>query len=131
MLIGEVAKKLNIPVETLRYYDRIGLVSPPRRGQIRCYRAEDISRIQAIQRMKQLMFSLAEIRTILAIDQQVDLSLAAGRPDAGAILALREQVSVQLDKVESMEKNIRAVKAELGALLAKIDLALGEGGRHE
>jgi len=127
MLIGEAARQLNISVETLRYYDRIGLVSPPRHGRVRRYRAEDLNRIRTILQMKQLMFSLAEIRTILAIDRQVDQDLAAGRPAAGAILALREQVSAQLDKVEDLEKSLRAVKAELGALLAKIDRALGGG----
>jgi DNA-binding transcriptional MerR regulator len=124
VLIGEVAKRLDIPVDTLRYYDRIGLVSPMRHGQTRRYREEDIRRLRAIRKMKQLMFSLDEIRALLAADEQVDRSMATGCADVAAMEALLDLVRVKLGEIEAMEDNLRWVKAELERLMAKIEGAM-------
>lgn len=80
MQIGTVYRQLNIPVETLRYYDRIGLVSPARQGGLRHYSSLDLEKLKAVVKMKTLMFSLTEIQTILSVDTEIDRSMAAGTP---------------------------------------------------
>ena len=62
MLIGEAAKLVQVPLETLRYYDRIGLVSPCRRGGRRRYSPRDLEKLRAVAKMKASSF-LDEIRS--------------------------------------------------------------------
>jgi MerR family transcriptional regulator, copper efflux regulator len=65
--IGEVAKLLNISIDTLRYYEKIGLLASVGRnsGGIRRYEKTDISRIKFILRAKLMNFTLDEIKALL------------------------------------------------------------------
>lgn len=62
--IGRLASATGIKVETVRYYEKAGLVAPPSRttGNYRSYREEDIARLRFIRRTRDLGFSLVEIR---------------------------------------------------------------------
>ena len=61
--IGAVARKAGVNVETIRYYQRIGLVREPARprGGVRRYPPETVERLRFIKRAQDLGFSLAEI----------------------------------------------------------------------
>src|SRR5712691_7746279 len=63
LTIGEVAKQTHVRIETLRYYERMGLVAPPPRNgsNYRLYPEETVRRVQFIKRAQQLGFSLKEI----------------------------------------------------------------------
>lgn len=124
MLIGDVSKQFNIPADTLRYYDRIGLLSPRRQGGVRRYFQADLQKLAAIIKMKKLMFSLDEIRIILAADAQVDQELRQERLDRCAVQALLKQIDAKLQEVEAMQENIKEVKGELARLAAKITTVL-------
>lgn len=69
LTIGQVAKKTGVGVETLRYYEREGLVEePPRRESgYRQYPEEVVKRIHFIKRAQQLGFSLKEIAELFAL----------------------------------------------------------------
>lgn len=74
---GELSKRLNVSVRTIRYYDQIGLVEPSRKeaGGKRCYSAEDILKLQKILLLKLLNLPLEDSRSILA-EQSIDSILA-------------------------------------------------------
>jgi MerR family mercuric resistance operon transcriptional regulator len=63
LTIGEVAKQARVQVETLRYYERTGLVAHPPRSasNYRLYPQETVRRVQFIKRAQELGFSLKEI----------------------------------------------------------------------
>ena len=63
LTVGEVAKRAAVHIETLRYYERQGLVArPPRsRSNYRLYPEETVRRVQFIKRAQELGFSLKEI----------------------------------------------------------------------
>lgn len=65
--IGEVVKKLDINKETVRYYEKVGLLSEPVRDKngYRIYSKEDIEIIKFILIVKKFGFSLKEIRTLI------------------------------------------------------------------
>ncbi len=67
--IGEVAKKANVGVETVRFYERIGLIPCPCRLQsgYRQYSEDAVKRIQFIKNAKELGFSLKEISELFAL----------------------------------------------------------------
>ena len=67
MTIGEVAKAAEIGVETVRFYEREGLIAEPprRRSGYRQYPADTVRRLRFIRRAKELGFTLAEIGELL------------------------------------------------------------------
>jgi len=69
LTINAVAKKSGIGIETVRYYQRIGLIEMPEKplSGYRIYSDAIIDRLIFIQRAKELGFSLAEIASLLAL----------------------------------------------------------------
>lgn len=67
--ISEVAEQLAIPVDTLRYYEKIKLIPRPSRdgGGRRQYNDKDCSRLRFVRRAQAMGFSLAEIRDLLRL----------------------------------------------------------------
>lgn len=70
LTIGQLAKAAAVNVETIRYYQRRGLLEEPPRplGGQRHYSAEQIKRVRFIKRAQALGFTLSEIGTLLALD---------------------------------------------------------------
>ncbi len=69
MRIGQLAKSAGVGVETVRYYQRIGLMPTPAKpyGGTRRYEPGDLGRLRFIRRAQGLGFSLTEIRALLAL----------------------------------------------------------------
>ncbi|MBI1194844.1 MAG: MerR family DNA-binding protein [Gammaproteobacteria bacterium] len=67
--IGKVARQAGVGVETIRFYERRGLIDEPHRGQsgYRHYSPEIIPRIHFIRRAKELGFTLEEIKELLSL----------------------------------------------------------------
>lgn len=71
MRIGALAQAADVGVETIRYYQRRGLLGEPARPMrgLRAYPVEYVERIRFIKRAQRLGFSLDEIATLLALDR--------------------------------------------------------------
>ncbi len=69
MQIGQVSKRTGASVDTIRFYERNGLLAPPSRtqGGFRLYSADDLSTLQFIRSLQNLGFSLNEVREFLPI----------------------------------------------------------------
>ncbi len=67
--VGQLARAAAVNVETVRYYQRIGLLPLPGRdyGSIRRYWADDLKRIRFIKRAQKLGFSLDEVALLLGL----------------------------------------------------------------
>lgn len=78
LTIGGLAKSLDVHVETIRYYQRRGLLTEPDRplGGIRRYGEADAARIRFIKSAQKLGFSLDEITTLLMLDDGTQCSAA-------------------------------------------------------
>ena len=74
LTIGHVAEAAGVGVETIRYYERRGLVSQPGKtvGAYRRYGPAHIDRIRFIKRAKTLGFSLEEIKSLLKLEDGAD-----------------------------------------------------------
>ncbi len=72
MRIGELARSASVGIETVRYYQRIGLLHTPLRpyGAARHYGETDLSRLRFIRRAQGLGFSLEEIRALLELSRE-------------------------------------------------------------
>ena len=67
MRIGELARSVDVNVETIRYYQRIKLLELPEKpyGGMRSYSDQDLQRLRFIRRAQKLGFSLKDIRELL------------------------------------------------------------------
>ncbi len=77
MKIGDLARAGGVGVETVRYYQRRGLVAePPRPGGVRRYGSEDARRLRFIRSAQGAGFTLEEIGELLALDATEDRAKA-------------------------------------------------------
>jgi len=69
VMISEAASLSGVPAKTIRYYEEIGLISPPKRTEnhYRAYDAKDIQTLRFIHRARSLGFSLKHVRDLLAL----------------------------------------------------------------
>lgn len=86
LTIGQLAAGGNVGVETIRFYQRKGLIeTPTRESGIRRYGAEDLRRLRFIRQAQAAGFTLEEIKELLDLDAGEDRSrareLARGRID--------------------------------------------------
>jgi DNA-binding transcriptional MerR regulator len=70
MFIGELAAETGIDPKTIRFYEREGLLSPPRHGRFRTYMNSDVRRLKDVLTMRRLGIGIAQIR--LLIDGSTD-----------------------------------------------------------
>ncbi len=73
--IGDVARATGINIETIRYYERIGLLPLPSRtrGNYRAYTSTEQKRLNFVRRTRNLGFSIEEIRALLRLSDQKDI----------------------------------------------------------
>lgn len=100
--VGELARKTGLSVRTLHYYDEIGLLSPGQHSSAghRLYGAQDVRRLQHVLSLRQLGFSLEEIRECL---DRPDFSLE--QTIEHHIGRLQEQIDVQ----QSLRKRLARI----------------------
>ena len=95
--IGQLSEITGCNIETLRFYEREGLLPAPPRGEngYRYYDTEAVARVRFILRAKQLGFSLREIDELLSIRVDLNASTCA------------DVKQIALDKLDAIEQKIR------------------------
>ena len=99
MRIGEVAAQAGVNIQTLRYYERRGLLPEPERSNsgYRAYDSDTVRLVRFIKRAQELGFTLREIEDLIELRQS---------PRRGA-----EVRAVAATKVVDIERRIRQLKA--------------------
>lgn len=100
--IGELSKRTGCNIETIRYYERIGLLPAPARsaGGYRIYDAGVVRRLAFIRRARELGFTLDAVRALLALSDQGSAVCAEVRELATGHLA---DVRAKIADLRSME----------------------------
>jgi MerR family transcriptional regulator, thiopeptide resistance regulator len=111
MTVGDLAKQTGVSVRTLHYYDEIGLLSPSHRTEAgyRLYGEDDILRLQQIVSLRQIGFSLEQIRECL---EQPDFSF--DRVLALHTERLRSQIEQSrklLNRLETIAETVKSTEA--------------------
>lgn len=100
--IGELSRQTSCNIETVRYYERIGLTpKATRRGRYRCYGATDVLRLRFVRRARELGFTLDEIRALLGIAAEGEVACAEAREIAASHL---HSVRARLADLQRMER---------------------------
>jgi MerR family transcriptional regulator, copper efflux regulator len=116
LTIGEVAERATVHIETLRYYERRGLVARPPRSasNYRRYPEETVRRVRFIKRAQELGFSLNDIKELLSLRAEPEAGCAEVRACAEA-------------KIKDIEAKIDALTAMKSALATLVAECSGEG----
>lgn len=107
--VGRLAEAAGVNVETIRYYQSIGLLPLPKKGHgsIRRYSADDLKRIRFVKRAQALGFSLDEVALLLG--------LSDGKHCAETKLLAAKKLAL----VEAKISDLAAIRASLTGLVAK------------
>ncbi len=110
LTIGQVAAAADVNIQTIRYYERRGLVVAPRRSPAgyRQYGEEAVARLRFIKRSQELGFSLAEVRELLS------LRIRHG----SACDVIEQRTRKKIDVVEDKIRELGRLKRTLEKLVA-------------
>jgi len=110
LTIGTIAKRSGVSVETIRFYQRQGLIAEPPKpvSGFRTYPTKTIERLTFIQRSKGLGFTLAEIKTLLQLR-------------ASDCTATRELTQQKLDLIRSKIADLQAMEVALEQLVTQCE----------
>lgn len=108
MNIGQLSRQTQVPIDTIRYYERQRLLPEPPRspGGYRRYADDDVARLNFIRRAKTLGFTLEEIGELLAISH--------GRGDVAAI---KQAASRKLEQVQQRMDELARVRDALQVMV--------------
>ncbi len=116
LTIGKLAKRAGVSTDTVRFYERCGLLQPPERtaSNYRVYPEKEVQRLQFIVRAKNLGFTLNEIKDLLSL---------RGDPNAtkGQVKALAET------KIADLQERIAEMQKILESLIRITETCSGEG----
>ncbi|MBX3401034.1 MAG: MerR family transcriptional regulator [Gemmataceae bacterium] len=111
MKIGEVAKRSSIGIETIRYYEREGLLLEPERrpSGYRQYDESTVERLEYIRRAKELGFTLAEIRELM----ELSFNAHAGCDH------IRQRAEAKITDIEEKIRSLQQMKRSLDKIVQR------------
>jgi Cu(I)-responsive transcriptional regulator len=116
LTIGKIAKSAGVGIETVRFYEKQGLLDPPQRTEsnYRIFPEEEITKLRFIKRAKALGFSLVEIRDLLSLRHDPQATKADVKQRAEA-------------KIKDIKQRIQDLKRMLKALESLSSTCDGHG----
>lgn len=110
MRIGELARRADCPVETVRYYEKAGLLAAPRRSgaNYRDYGAAHLERLAFIRRCRALDMSLPEIRALIEAIENPGADCA---PVDALLDEHIEHVAARIADLSALKRELDAVRA--------------------
>ncbi|MFT9494452.1 MerR family transcriptional regulator [Anaerosolibacter sp.] len=111
LTISQVAEGANVNIETVRYYEKLGLISKPPRTEAgyRQFPGEVIQRIKFIKRAQELGFTLSEVGKLLAVSDGGDFDC----------YDIQQFASKKLEEIEQKMRDLEKIKSILQSLSSK------------
>lgn len=111
LTIGEISKRTGVNIETIRYYERIGMLPPPPRteGGHRLYDSTHVRILAFIRRSRELGFSLNEIRALIRL----------GGPEKASCREVREIATHHLEDIRAKLVDLRKLERLLSKTIAR------------
>lgn len=114
LFIGELAKLTSTDPKTIRFYERVELISPPRHGRFRTYLASDVRRLKNILTLRRLGVPIAQIREILDMLVPEEDVLASEK----AVRHLRQHLDLLKNRKDELLQQIEKTSSALDSLVA-------------
>lgn len=118
--IGELAKQAQVTIDTIRYYEKIGLLTKPRRlaSGYRVYRHETLDRLIFIKQAQELNLSLAEIGELLRFEKN----------DRSTCLKVQDLLSEKIKQIDERVTALQNFRQTLSTYLAECNTVLAQEG---
>lgn len=118
MKIGELAHRAEVNIDTVRYYERQGLLPAPQRlrSGYRQYEQDDVARLRFVRRAKALGFTLTEIGDLLELSSHREKDMAGMKTAAMQKLSDVEEKLAELTRIRDGLKTLVASCPGHGAL---------------
>src|SRR5215813_9614254 len=112
--IGELSRRTECNIETIRYYERIGLLPPPRRpgGRFRRYDADDVARLRFIRRARQLGFTIDDVRAFMRL---------AGSKGEQARTEARTLAAAHIEEIRAKVADLQAIDQVLSEAICECE----------
>lgn len=109
MRISQLASESGVGIETLRYYERRGLLPLPPRTQAgyRCFSPDSVARVRFIRRAQEIGFTLEEVADLLALWER----------SATACDEVANRASATLHRIDAKIQNLQRMRSALGVLM--------------
>lgn len=103
--IGQLARQTGTKAETIRYYEKIGLLATPLRsaGNYRHYGARDLERLSFVRRARELGFSIEKIRELIAFGEQREFECSS----------VDDLVEAHIAEIGRKIRDLQALQSEL------------------
>lgn len=120
LTIGRLAKQVGLGIETVRFYERQGLIEPPPRtdSNYRIYPEEEVARLKFIKRAKNLGFTLSEIKELIFIRQDPHATKAD----------IKNRTLAKINDIQQKITDLKKIKTALEHLASSCD---GHGSLEE
>ncbi len=114
MTIGKLAKEAGVGVETVRFYERKGLIrKPPKKDSgFRTYSEEEVTRIRFIRRAQELGFTLREVKELVELQSKRKMT---GRQVQKKADQKIEEVRQKISDLKKMEQSLTQLSRLCGA----------------
>jgi DNA-binding transcriptional MerR regulator len=123
MRIGELAKKAGVNIQTLRYYEREGLLPDPMRTNAgyREYSQADLDRLLLIRSSQEIGFTLKDIREVLELHRVLAQPAGPETRKPAAQAQLLAAANARLASIEQKLSLLSQMKSEMNALIATLE----------
>lgn len=111
--IGEFAERTGISKDTIRYYEKIGLLHPEIINKYREYNNNDVILIETIIKLKQTGFSLLEVKMLFDWSKNTDHNKKLTQEEIQNVLQIKEIFQNKYKQIVQTENNIKQIKRVL------------------
>lgn len=111
--IGEFAEHTGISKDTIRYYEKIGLLQPEIINKYREYNNNDVILIETIIKLKQTGFSLLEVKMLFDWSKNTDHNKKLTQEEIQNVLQIKEIFQNKYTQMVQKENNIKQIKRVL------------------
>ncbi len=125
MRIGKLANEASVNIQTIRFYERRGLLPTPSRSSsgYRCYAKSDLDRVTFIKRNQELGFTLEEIAQILDLHSVVAAMTFPLRQKPSELRAIITIGRERLETINQKVRTLRAMGLRLTSILQQLEAA--------
>jgi DNA-binding transcriptional MerR regulator len=122
MRIGELAVRAEVNIQTLRFYEREGLLQPPARtpSGYRSYAVRDLERVRFIRLCQGLGFTLREIQHLLILHQSLTEISGTVKMKPSAVREIVIMANERLEMIDEKLTALNSMRAELTSLVSAL-----------
>lgn len=120
MKIGELSKTVDLSKDTIRYYEKMGLISPTIINKVRIYSEKDLLRLKSIQILKTARFSLMEIKIFIDYDNQFNSMDEIYNMSKDDLSMLKDLIHEKMEEIDRIKNELEIASKLLNKINNKL-----------